>query len=112
VRSGHNGLLLLRVFNEMRTFTVLALSSWLLPMPGQAMTDEGPASTDLANVEANDAAAEATPTVTTRALDPPTVVQPFDGPAVNSASSEVVAPLDLSVQTRQHLPPGPPNRLP
>jgi hypothetical protein len=96
----------------MRTFTFLAISSWLLLMPGQAMADEGPTSSDLANVEADAAAAEATPIVTTRALDPPTFVQPFDGPAVDSASSEVVAPLDLSVQTRQHLPPGPPNRLP
>jgi hypothetical protein len=106
----------------MRIAALLVLIACLVLAPAQSLADELPADGQADSVdiqpEVTDAVdvqpevADATPAMSTRTLDPPTVVDPFSGSPPAAASEETLLPLELAPDTAQHLPPGPPNRMP
>jgi hypothetical protein len=74
-------------------------------------TDQDLAVAPIEAVPTELAPADQTPTVTTRTLGPPVVVNPFSGVAAPQAAT-VEEPLVRTRQPDQKLPPGPPSRLP
>jgi hypothetical protein len=98
----------------MRVAALLTLGCLLL-LPAQSLANPSPDPSEVVEDQADavevQPVVEAVPDVTTRNLDPPTSVEPFSD-VTPVATEETRAPLDISSDPPQPLPPGPPNRRP
>jgi PBP1b-binding outer membrane lipoprotein LpoB len=101
---------------NMRITAALTLVGCLLFAPIQSLADgqSDPSEVVDSTADAVDAqpVVDSAPAVTTRTLDPPTSVSPFNEATPQADSEETRVPLDVASDPPQPLPPGPPNRLP
>src|SRR5689334_11712703 len=99
----------------MRMPACLALVVCLVLAPALSVADELPDSSKATDEQADTTSTQpdvGVPAVTTRTLDPPTLVAPVSENTPPAAPEEAVIPLEFPSAPPQQLPPGPPNRLP